>query len=743
MSNQAANPQTLQPGSQANTEYAPVPSDVKSSAQYPKKVRTEQGNTMELKRRGPLRFVIGSDGGQGLELLQPDAWVLFEGYLAARWEGDKIVEVLEKDDTTPPESQPQPAQPVETDIAPDNVPLDLRLVYLVDDKSGDVIYSLGTDQEKELVDGFIVADNPSDKNSAKVSANQKKDTSDMTDFYGVPSLMNENAYINLQAAGGKGNNKYLIDRENQPRFYDSQNQNASNLGASKTPTTTNIINWSNEDTDNRKYKFPYKYQDFVFCKWWQKVPNNYMITLRRYPYPVMDAVTSAAEARKELDTSKLYPVATMITYLGEEPGNKISSILGPIESGLRWKEVKADVWEVTTSYEPATVNNPAPGLAKVLGFISKFDANDAKDQRAPLVPIDPYSNGPYANRILGPVNVIDSTKARERGLEFKHEINIVFEYSLRSIGGVNTKAAALDIIGNILVMSSATASFWGGMNRFMPFAAQGALDPFLGGDAGRNAWIKGDPGAFFNSLKNQFTDILTNVSDLFKAITDDPIGGLAKIAEKGASEFMKFNTTNARAQIQGLHSILTGAPVGEWHLQVGNPFNPMMMIGNLICTGVKLEFSDELGPDDFPTEIKATISLEHGMPRDRDGIESMFNKGQGRIYGLPKGYDESFSSSSESAVDGSTTRNSSNSSIEAGSEGNGSRRALIRGIQSDRAQRPSLVGGDVAYEQRTDPVKIAKTPKVRGVQAALYSMGTIRSSQGQPNETGTTTGQNP
>ena len=111
---------------------------------------------------------------------------------------------------------------------------------------------------------------------------------------------------------------------------------------------------------------------------------------------------------------------------------------------------------------------------------------------------------------------------------------------------------------------------------------------------------------------------------------------------------MRNTSTPTRSQITGLHSLLTGKEVGEWHLTVGNPMTPIMMIGNLICTGVTLDFNDEMGPDDFPTEIKATITLEHGMPRDRTRIESMFNRGRGRIYSLPKGYESGLSSNSQS-----------------------------------------------------------------------------------------------
>jgi hypothetical protein len=58
------------------------------------------------------------------------------------------------------------------------------------------------------------------------------------------------------------------------------------------------------------------------------------------------------------------------------------------------------------------------------------------------------------------------------------------------------------------------------------------------------------------------------------------------------------------------------------------------MIGNLIVPddGMKIEFNDILGVDDFPTEMTATIKLKHGRPRDKGDIESMYNQGQGRLY---------------------------------------------------------------------------------------------------------------
>ena len=70
-----------------------------------------------------------------------------------------------------------------------------------------------------------------------------------------------------------------------------------------------------------------------------------------------------------------------------------------------------------------------------------------------------------------------------------------------------------------------------------------------------------------------------------------------------------------------------------WHLTIGHPLNPILTMGDLLCTGVEVSFPDDtLSYGDFPTTIKATVKLKPAKPRDRAGIEMMFNHGQKRIY---------------------------------------------------------------------------------------------------------------
>ena len=49
------------------------------------------------------------------------------------------------------------------------------------------------------------------------------------------------------------------------------------------------------------------------------------------------------------------------------------------------------------------------------------------------LPPDPYKDGPYTNRIMGPVNRIDTVKKREAGLKFEMQgLKIKFNYVITS-----------------------------------------------------------------------------------------------------------------------------------------------------------------------------------------------------------------------------------------------------------------------------------------------------------------------
>ena len=553
--------------------------------------------------------------------------------------------------------------------------------------------------------------------------------------YGVASIVNPYTLTQLcgglvvgesSPKGGKFEN-YMYDIRDQRRFYgDVIDSNTQDVLSVNNPTTTNIITWSNKDHWGRT---PYYFQDFVFCKWWKIIPNNRLITFRKYHAPVYDNLQFSAMFKNDgsINKAAFAPIATVVSYFGDDTGNSLSNLFS-FTTGTKWRELKADIHQVSgdTGSDPhAVIDDMFSGgggfptgessiaktligganfvtgkifsFGKFVGLLSPDGYNINKDQayldKVSQANVDPMEQL-YSNKILGPVNRIDTTKARDAGITFDQKFSLVCQYVARPIGGVNTKAAMLDILANCMEMASADAMFWGGgyrfnihpqvypfknnafKNRIMDdlyagriFGKNGALAHTVEGvkkfgttdENGNETGFKwenitgkmglylgetlGALGEMLNSVSNMIFGNNSGLGDWLKG-AGDKVGGDGA-SEKGAKMVAALgNNLNQmwRSQVvqhsvmpsvSGMKALLTGEPVGNWHLTVGNPLNPIMVIGNLICTDMKVEASDELGPDDFPMELKVTYTIEHGMPRDKAGIQSMFNRGNGKVYKLP------------------------------------------------------------------------------------------------------------
>ena len=537
------------------------------------------------------------------------------------------------------------------------------------------------------------------------------------------SLVHPYAIVKIAGASGTIETlagSYLYDSYNKRRFYEIDGESGYSGHYAKTPTTSALIRWGN---DSEKNKTPYSFQDFVFCKWWNKIENNRLITLRRYASPVTDNIefsdyvtsdtangkteTTEKDANGNEKTKKAAgdrattpwtPLATAVTYFGKETGNDLSKILS-FSASYNWEEMKGakdnHPIDVTSSQNDAGANlvsDTFSGVSSGLGTIAKFmgilgDVSNGQTlnmDNATGVPPDPYKNGPYENRILGPLNVITNTYRRNRGLTFKHDgLKLNFEYIARPISGINNKAILMDLLANILVLGYSSGSWFGGMHRYR--CEQPAMYPWKYGDAMNKmhrGQLFGKDGAINSLTRSVYGDgkslLSTFLPDAAKMISGMFSAAVNKVksmfgggddeqkkarAEQAATDFENALETGSAQTLQKLiaakatkgttvpylqnnRALLTGEPVGDWHLTIGNPFNPIAMIGNLIVKDLNIEFYDELGPDDFPIGFKATITLAHGLGRDRDAIESMFNRGFGRIYTL--------SSEFRSSADGET-----------------------------------------------------------------------------------------
>lgn len=424
---------------------------------------------------------------------------------------------------------------------------------------------------------------------------------------------------------------------------------------------------------------PYYWRDFLYCKYYGAIPNNYMITLRRFPAPMRDNLSIPTQ----LLQSKLYkskgagrPVAQAVTWWGSDTGNLLNDVIS-FTTGLNWEsKTQAEIANVEGFDQGffKTVLGRAFGAAAgvvggagVLGalgdaasvIIASTDSGRSEITEAKINQAlrDKFStnNGPLSDFIFNPVDTVDSTYFRARGLTFLDTpIILKFHYELASLGEVNTKAAMVDIIGNLLALGTNYGNFLTPDVRYdNGFPAIG----FPGGDQGLLKfysqpleWTKtaikylADPSGTTDGnpqteeFKRAQTEINQSVQQLesqIKQITSDggDLESLAKELEGPLGNVLAFALADDLIEkIAVPLSLKTGAPVGEWHLVVGNPMNPIAMIGNLICKSVEIEFGEVLGPDDFPTEVMATFTLHHGRDRERGEIESMFNRGDGRLY---------------------------------------------------------------------------------------------------------------
>ena len=470
---------------------------------------------------------------------------------------------------------------------------------------------------------------------------------------GTPSLFNDYWLVHYNSLIGKATSVNTLGANSLPYV------GLASIEAYKNPTTSRIIEVFNgaggaETNSGTFFTIPekkYTYSDFLYLKHYHPYNNNRLITLRRFFSPVYDSGHMSTDSSTKETAGIRFPVAKALSYLGTS-GNNFSG-LSNFTVSINNKMVtgnQSDKPTMVDSSEFAKLDvfnkdqNAPDANSFGYGLLVALSGDDDATIKKWASEMDPWTNGTYADLVHGPVNVITGARIRERGLAYTHAINVNFEYSTKYIEGINPKAAMLDIISNMLSMTYHHANFFGGENRFQfnktnyAFLNNEKGLEFInklasGGKAGAAAALK----EYAESMAKAGSGVLEGIKKIAEGLTgkglDDPAVTqlFERAASVGATMKPKLQALN-KTITQGTKATLNGSPTGEWHLQLGNPFAPMMMIGNLWCTSATFNFNDDLSADDFPTELKVAVKLEYGQQRDSSAIQSMFNNGVGRIY---------------------------------------------------------------------------------------------------------------
>ena len=417
------------------------------------------------------------------------------------------------------------------------------------------------------------------------------------------------------------------------------------------PTVTQIIERTSaiaigtgkDATMADNYAYRYQYSDFALAKYYGKIPNNMLITLRRFAYPAPDDIITPKGLHKDGKTmvSIQQPdIARAVTWIGEAPGNAIGEII-KFKNGFGWDEAESQAQEITSKQQAASGSF---GNAVQNNMILSAMANAGAGRDAVASNMNKQNAGydsfkeTYPNHVFGPLNVIKKVLIRKQGLEFDQTFTLKFEYELRAFEGANPKIMMLDQLANILALTYNNAPFWGGSVRYI---SDGAVAKPLGNlEKLREGDYLGFAGSIADDMSKMFTGVGAGVGGAVGALMrGDFSAALGALKDNkflnnliGGAAMEMFNTPQGSMAVQ---SLLTGDPTGQWHVTIGNPLNPIMVIGNLCMQDCEITFSGGMGIQDFPEHMSVVITLKPGRPRDKAEIESMFNSGRGRFYVQP------------------------------------------------------------------------------------------------------------
>ena len=405
------------------------------------------------------------------------------------------------------------------------------------------------------------------------------------------------------------------------------------------PTAKTIVEHA---ADNGGLGFSYTYRDFIQAEHYGQISNEYLVTLRRFAFPIGDDIRNTVgvdDAGKEFDRSEP-DLARAITWLSPKLENNLSDILS-FGTGFGWEEITADVQTLNTAdtgRRRGSIGALVEGNSFAKGVeagINGYTAAQSDRIATKGHGFDPLADT-YPNFVYGPYNAIKSVLARNKdGLKFENEFTLNFYYDLRGFDNTSPKVVFMDVLSNLLAITYNNAPFWGGATRYKGTGSTGK--PFGNFDKLKS----GDYAGYLSSIMTQMKSSLgTGFNDLGKGVKgllggDINAIGDSKIMDNliGGALMKQLGSPSGGDIIQ---AFLTGDPTGQWHLTVGNPMNPMLVCGNLCLESAAFNFEGPIGFEGFPSKLKMTVKLKPGRPRDKAEIESMFNAGRGRFYLQPE-----------------------------------------------------------------------------------------------------------
>lgn len=409
--------------------------------------------------------------------------------------------------------------------------------------------------------------------------------------------------------------------------------------------TQNIINYisdnvyRNDDSDEDPYISLIRYfnesrskamalraADFAYLKDLGVYPINRLWILRRFSENVI-----VPDNLLEWDNS-IKPISIVVGWIKDDDRGEFLS-LGFNEVWTDQTEmidkVIAQVLKDNFGFELQTVMS-VPGWAqgilfgviKAAGLTSNFDARN--------VP-------------TGDPNVLRIATMRDissQGLSSDIDFTLETCYEQKYINGIDPGMAMLDILNNLLKMGTSDQKFilkQDGLltNMYNQMNKTQSIEPWL--DMSKkllNAFLSGVTNFIQGDIAQSYIQNAQNSnSEDENAPPSFPDTNIIRNAINNFSDILLAGTiAKYRWPIKGSLALMSGLNSTPWHLTVGNPYSPIISLGNILVTKVDTKWSSDLGFNDMPIRIDVTIRTKLGRPLGKQEIEKIFNNSYKRVY---------------------------------------------------------------------------------------------------------------
>ncbi len=380
------------------------------------------------------------------------------------------------------------------------------------------------------------------------------------------------------------------------------------------------------------------YSDFAYLKNLGVYPTNRLIIARRFSAPTPNNLY-------QINNS---PMSTLISWIPDDENFLSVSFKEEWEdnSDYSFTNVFADVagdFGVDKTKAGKKLKGgldifTAPGITEAIQveirkLLGLTDANDPDYDPKNLPSGNPNLIRESSRRAL------PDPERTGSGLKGKFSIKFETEYELKFINGVDPSLVYLDIIQNALTFGTSRSVHILGTN--VESSTSEYMKALLSGDY---SGISKIIDQIITGLKTKLEEYVKEQNEIQNRQNQQGQAGQQGSGQTGGTQsplellgdFLELLgqglLSKYRIRILAVLQTLTGAPSAYWHVTIGNPKNPILSSGDMICGDVTLTMGKVLGYNDLPSSIKIEFTLTSARNLGGQEIFNKLNTGQSRTY---------------------------------------------------------------------------------------------------------------